>query len=210
MNSHRFVLATGAGLGAALFAGSAGLAVAVTLPPGTVHPPGTPTGVIDNDDLAPYFQYHQLTWPYNVADDNGNIVGTFDETRTSWSGGIPFLTANDLRDVITNGTGTAASWTGSVDENFAFQTVAPLGGILTIFGNHYIQNPEGTSDYVTLFNNVFPLFDTFPQDETSTAAATVAQLAGDTSDLSSSVDTDAADTGWLADLGPLLDIGTLF
>ncbi|MGB3894888.1 MAG: hypothetical protein WA942_11655 [Mycolicibacter sinensis] len=104
-----------------------------------------------------------------------------------------------MRDEITNGTGTAAAWTGSADENFAFQTVAPLGGILTIFGNHYIQNPEGTSDYVTLFNNVFPLFDTFPDDQASTAAATVAQLAGDTSDLSSSFNTDAADTGWLAD-----------
>lgn len=210
MNSHRFVLAIGAGLGASLFAGPAGLAAADALPPGTVYPPGTPTGVIDYDDFAPYFQYHQSTWPYNVADDSGNIVGTFGDTRTSWSGGIPFLGVNDVRDEITNGTGSASAWTGSVDENFSFQTVAPLGGYLTIFGNHYIQNPEGISDYVTLFNNVFPLFDTFPQDETSTAEAALAQLAGETSDLSSSFDTNAADTGWLADLGQLLDIGALF
>jgi hypothetical protein len=209
MNGHRFVFAIGAGLGAWLFAGPAGLAAADTLPPGIVSAPGTPTGVIDFDDFAPYFQYHQVTWPYNVADDSGDIVGTFGVTRTSWGGGIPFLAVNDLRDEITDGTGSASAWTGSVDENFSLQTVAALGGYLTIFGNHYIQNPEGTSDYVTLFNNVVPLFDTFPQ-ETSTAEATLGQLAGETPDLSSSFDTNAADTGWLADLGQLLDIGTLF
>lgn len=210
MNSHRFVLAIGAGLGAALFAGPAGLAAADTLPPGTVEPPGPPTDVTDYDDLAPFFQYHQFTWPYNVADDSGNIVGSFGDTRTSWSGGIPFLVANDLRDDITNGTGTASAWTGSVDDNFTLQTLVGILSYFTIYGNHYIQNPDGMSDYVTFFNYTFPLFDTFPDDQASTAAATVAQLAGETSDLSSSFDTDAADTGWLADLGPLLDIGTLF
>lgn len=206
------MLAIGAGLGVALFAGPAGLATADTLPPGAVNPPGTPTDVTDYDDLAPFFQYHQFTWPYNVADDSGDIVGTFGDTHTSWSGGIPFLllAASDLRDEITNGTGSASAWTGSVDEIFLLQTLAPLGGTMTIFGNHYIQNPDGTSDYVTLFNNYFPLFDTFPQDETSTAAATVAQLTGDTSEVPSWFDTDTAGTGWLADLGQLLDIGTLF
>lgn len=207
MNCRRFVLAIGACLGAAL---SAGLAAADTLPPGTVSPPGPPTDVTDYTDLAPYFTYHQSTWPYNVADDSGNIVGTFGDTHTSVTGGIPFLFASDVRDEITDGTGAASAWTGAVDDNFTLQTIVGILSYFTIYGNHYIQNPEGMSDYVTLFNYTFPLFDTFPDDQTSAAAATVAQAAGDTSDLTGSLGSDAADTGWLADVSQLLDIGTLF
>jgi len=207
MNCRRIVLAIGACLGAAL---SAGLAAADTLPPGAVYPPGPPTDVTDYTDLAPFFQYHQFTWPYNVADDSGNIVGTFGDTQTSVTGGMPFLFASDVRDEITNGTGAASAWTGAVDDNFTLQTLVGILSYFTIYGNHYIQNPEGMSDYVTFFNYTFPLFDTFPDDQTSTAAATVAQAAGDTSDLTGSLGSDAADTGWLADVGQLLDIGSLF
>jgi hypothetical protein len=212
MSCRRFVLAfgavVGAGLGAAMFTSPAAYAVD-ELPPGTVGPTGPATGVIDYEDLSPFFIYHQATWPKNFVDDNGNVVGTLDETRTSWDASLIFMGAHSLHNVVENGTGTAAAWDGAVHDTYTLVTFAPLGGYLTIFGNEYLQTPEGASDYVTLFNNEFPIFDTFPADSSPTVSEALAQVTGSASDLTTSMGSDTADTGWLADLGQLLDVGSL-
>lgn len=169
MNCRRFVLAAGAvvgaGLGAAIFTGPAAYAVDGLTPPGDLEV-GGPTDVIF-DYSGTGYDFRQATTPFNVLDDNNNIVGTYNETDTHF--GIPFVSYS--HDVIADGTGSVSAWTGAVDESFSWVFPTPLLGYFTIFDNDYLSTPEGASDYLTLFNVTFPLFDTFPDDMAQTAAA---------------------------------------
>lgn len=183
MNSRRGLLGLGATVGVALGVALVTSTLAYAddppsiFPPGSIGPVGPATDVV-NFGTSPWFLYTQATYPNNVVDDDHNVVGQFDNTQSFFQ--LPFLTYS--HDVISDTTGAAAAWNGAVDDSFALRTFIPLGPeILTIFGNDYLSNPDGASDYVTLFNNYFPIFDTFP-DPAATAAA---------------------DPGWLADFAAL-------
>ncbi|HEU0192476.1 MAG TPA: hypothetical protein VFR17_14605 [Mycobacterium sp.] len=190
MKSRRFVYGAvaGAGLAAAVFTSAAAAAYigerGDELPPGSV-PAGAATGVTNTQD-PPFYDYQQATYPYNVL-DHGNVVGTLDDTQTSWDSG----TTHSLQDVVSNGTGTAAAWDGSEYDSYSVLAPGPLGGITTLFGYDYLKTPDGSSDYMTFFNNQFPIFDTFPAASASTAGA------------------DLVDPNWLTDLLGSLGLGSL-
>ncbi len=96
-----------------------------------------------------------------------------------------------MHEELADGTGAATSATGSVSDLVTLDSFVPLGStVLTMFGNDYRSTPDGMSDYVPLFNNRFPIFDTFGTDP-APAASDSATLFG----------SDYADPGWLADLG---------
>ncbi|HEU0189852.1 MAG TPA: hypothetical protein VFR17_01055 [Mycobacterium sp.] len=192
MNGSRFFLGCGAAVGAGLAAAVFSSAVAAAyigydgaeLPPGTGLPTGPPTDVTNYQ--GPFYFYEQSTTPYNVLDSGNNVVGTLDETRTDSSA----LGASWLQDVVSNGTGTAAPWDGSEFSNFQ-ESIPFLSGFFVIFGNDYLHTPLGESDYVTLLNFQFPLFDTFSTAPASTAAV------------------DLVDPNWLSDWAGPLDLGSL-
>lgn len=130
-------------------------------PPGSVGVPGPPRDVIDFGS-PPWFSYTQQTTSFNVVDADQDVVGHFDDTKSAVQ---MFLGAelNDVREVLSDGTGAAAAATGSVHDQFGLVSFLGLG-YFTFLGNDYLSTPDGAYDDLTLFNNTITLFDTFPPD----------------------------------------------
>lgn len=201
------------------------------------YPDGTISGSEPPIDLAhttipPFYFYTAVLLPHDVIDGDGNIVGSFDVTTTnSIFSVIPFLGPHIgySANVISAGTGSAASFDGAMDTSVGVFSTFGLSAGYTWFANAYTVSPLGSSDVLTLFNARFTLWDTFGEStlpaaalgeafgpDSDGAAATVPDagigwdhLLGDVTGAASSSE-HVVNLDWLADLTQALGLGEVF
>ena len=136
-------------------------------------PIGEPTNV-QSIDASPFFGYGTESNLWHVVDTDGNLIGQFTDTTTSFgSPDPPFgVWMSDYQDVISNSTYAGLS-NGATEENTGLYTLG-LTGVTELLGNVYINNPGiATTDLVTLFGGTFTLWD-IPADVTPGADAIAA------------------------------------
>lgn len=202
------VIVAAAVIGAALSAGTVAQAEPPPfLPPGTVGPIGVPTDV--EGSTVPYvYLYRQEIDAYQVLDDDHNVIGTFNDANVFYQSPWQFTllpAVTYTSDVLTDGTGAAASATGSVQDvlTLAYNPLPFVIPSIPILGNYFMQTSAGVADYVMVFGTGFPLIDTFPAGSGGVGALDAFPAAN--VDLAPVLSPDVVDDSWPEDVGALVD-----